>query len=658
MRKTGSEGKKMSTKAAQETKRIYSTVKKAIDKAIEIFYLDEMESVSTNMIKMLHLTEKEAKKRLNATVSLCKAALEKYENVFPTLDIVSKMAFQCTTFQIPYEFVYQEQSTAIAFAIWVLDEIKEAGKLEELYDILPDGYSFSGKPVYDACHSSDLIEKVAYICEENKAETKKSFQALIDLIPQARLTKAKEEFRQEMWRVVELYLKINVRLEERKKQLIAQREQIIKSALPLNVLMIQNSEVDTKRLEALEEEENKLIELESKYTLFLYEIGLHTREEAKQKWGYLWTEEIKEFHISDPLSICAIYHILQYENDELFWAMGPSVALARMAGLRLPWNGELELEDIPAWGDEEREQIYELKYKSGAFEAAKEKNRLINEAQLIYHLTGGVLMPRKLRHYDGARLVLESQGIPEEQISRILDRVRLLAELSQQSDEYRSAWTDDFDESDEIDEADESDDFEESKFSSEHDIEEEDQEEAATLNPEKEQNTLIAEVERLREENKNLKSELHAAEQRNKKIQSEYRAMCDKTRGEHKEMVDLRTLVFNQQNGDFENETESKINIRYPYTARRTISVFGGHDSWSKVIKPMFTNVRFINRDVTPHQDIIKNSDIVWIQTNAMSHKYFYKVIDVVRENHIPVRYFSYASASKCAEQIVLDDLN
>ncbi|MFQ7079518.1 MAG: hypothetical protein ACLRSW_17215, partial [Christensenellaceae bacterium] len=132
----------------------------------------------------------------------------------------------------------------------------------------------------------------------------------------------------------------------------------------------------------------------------------------------------------------------------------------------------------------------------------------------------------------------------------------------------------------------------------------------------------------------------------------------EKTRGEHKELTDLRTLVFNQQNGEFENETEEKIEIEYPYTARHTISIFGGHDSWSKAIKPLFNNVRFIGRDVTPHPDVIKNSDVVWIQTNSMSHTYFYKVIDVVRQNNIPVRYFAYASARKCAEQIVLDDLN
>ena len=260
-------------------------------------------------------------------------------------------------------------------------------------------------------------------------------------------------------------------------------------------------------------------------------------------------------------------------------------------------------------------------------------------------------MPRKLRRYDGARLILKNQGIAEDRIDYILEHVRLLAELSHQSDEYRRTWDDDFDEDVFYDV-----DVEESASEAEDFQEEEPEIEAESGVPEpeyeNEQDKLTAELQQLREENKRLRTQLHAAEQHNRKIQKEYRAVYEKTRGEHKELTDLRTLVFNQQNGEFENETEEKIEIEYPYTARHTISVFGGHDSWSKAIKPLF------RRDVTPHPDIIKNSDVVWIQTNSMSHKYFYKVIDVVRQNNIPVRYFAYASARKCAEQIVLDDLN
>lgn len=54
-----------------------------------------------------------------------------------------------------------------------------------------------------------------------------------------------------------------------------------------------------------------------------------------------------------------------------------------------------------------------------------------------------------------------------------------------------------------------------------------------------------------------------------------------------------------------------------------------------------------------PNADTIRNADAVWIQTNALSHSYFYKIINTAREYKIPVRYFGYASARKCAEEIV-----
>lgn len=84
--------------------------------------------------------------------------------------------------------------------------------------------------------------------------------------------------------------------------------------------------------------------------------------------------------------------------------------------------------------------------------------------------------------------------------------------------------------------------------------------------------------------------------------------------------------------------------------------VFGGHDSWTREIKPKLPDVRFIDRNMVPNSDMIRKADVVWIQTNAISHGYYYKIIDEVRKYNVRVRYFSFASASKCAEQIVADE--
>ena len=49
---------------------------------------------------------------------------------------------------------------------------------------------------------------------------------------------------------------------------------------------------------------------------------------------------------------------------------------------------------------------------------------------------------------------------------------------------------------------------------------------------------------------------------------------------------------------------------------------------------------------------------MVWLQVNALSHKYYYRIIDTARRNDIPVRYFGLASAQKCAVQLALNELH
>ena len=85
--------------------------------------------------------------------------------------------------------------------------------------------------------------------------------------------------------------------------------------------------------------------------------------------------------------------------------------------------------------------------------------------------------------------------------------------------------------------------------------------------------------------------------------------------------------------------------------------VFGGHATWIKAIKPLLTGcIRFIDKNKGFDNAIIRHADIVWIQPNALSHSQYYTIIDAVRQLKKPVRYFTYASALKCARQLCLAD--
>ena len=93
------------------------------------------------------------------------------------------------------------------------------------------------------------------------------------------------------------------------------------------------------------------------------------------------------------------------------------------------------------------------------------------------------------------------------------------------------------------------------------------------------------------------------------------------------------------------------------YDVQKETVNFGGHETWLKSIRPMFSgNIRFIDKDINFNWNVIINADIVWIQSNAMADSQYYRIVDAVRQYKKPVRYFTYASAAKSALQVLKAD--
>lgn len=86
--------------------------------------------------------------------------------------------------------------------------------------------------------------------------------------------------------------------------------------------------------------------------------------------------------------------------------------------------------------------------------------------------------------------------------------------------------------------------------------------------------------------------------------------------------------------------------------------MFGGHDSWRKAAKPLFPIARFYDREILPDLNAIQKADVVWLQISALSHKYYFRIIETARKNGIPVRYFGSVIEQKCAVQMALDELH
>lgn len=182
-------------------------------------------------------------------------------------------------------------------------------------------------------------------------------------------------------------------------------------------------------------------------------------------------------------------------------------------------------------------------------------------------------------------------------------------------------------------------------------MEEPEEEESA----EERQRTLELELAQAKKEIKELRNALrdvrHEAELEKERTERENRIL----RQEHRELADLRDLVFNQNQGDQTEKTTQEI--PYPYVTRKRTVLFGGHDTFLKAIKPLLPTVRFVDTAIYRFSpDIVRNADVIWVQSNCISHTQFGNITKLTRQYGIQLRYFAYASAEKCAEQLVTED--
>lgn len=256
----------------------------------------------------------------------------------------------------------------------------------------------------------------------------------------------------------------------------------------------------------------------------------------------------------------------------------------------------------------------------------------------------GAILPRNTRRYDGIKKQLRKDGLSNARIDRAISAVMVLGEVQRQS----SNWLfDAFPMDDRPDEA-----------AGEGDpgripLPAETEEETGALAEAAER--LNAENAALKKENDRLRQAAHAALCEVKESQQRIEKLELEAEEHTQELADLRELVFNQQNGEYEKAVPES-SVAFPYETRRRTVVFGGHDSWLREIRQKLPAVRFVDRGASPNADLIRNADVIWIQTNSLAHKHYYKIIDVVRKYSKPIRYFAYASATKCAEQVVAED--
>lgn len=156
-----------------------------------------------------------------------------------------------------------------------------------------------------------------------------------------------------------------------------------------------------------------------------------------------------------------------------------------------------------------------------------------------------------------------------------------------------------------------------------------------------------------------LRSALHTAEKSAEDSKRKLEQQQKQAEAEHRELADLREIVFNsdEAEGNIDDTAEAIDSKVYPYTMQKSTVVFGGHETWVKALKPLLKgDIKFIAKEMKIDVSLVRYADAIWIQCNAIPHRSYYSIVNTARKLGKPIRYFTNASAIKCAEQIVEND--
>lgn len=115
---------------------------------------------------------------------------------------------------------------------------------------------------------------------------------------------------------------------------------------------------------------------------------------------------------------------------------------------------------------------------------------------------------------------------------------------------------------------------------------------------------------------------------------------------------DLSTLVF-----DTKIPTASS-GAGFPYHTASYLAVFSADDSWIRSMDVKLPDVFFFREMPKDSSEILRSADTIWIQPKGMSHDQFRKIIAEARKSDVPIRVFPFYDVNSCAALLVQADIS
>lgn len=660
--------KKQRAPVNPELTKVKSVFQRNVDMAYKV-----QRTHKSDFVERYDLTDIYCKRRIRAVVNLLPKFKERYGKQYPELEMEEDLANIASLPVMTYDSIERSASLCLGAALWMLDRAWESETIQEVSELLPESYSgVDCVDVYDTRFHHSVFKKMLlviqtrygrdkskYVVPESifdKRDPEDAFHKIMALLPQERIELAVENLKQKFWEWADLYFAVLSpmvkelnrldeamdRLEDqmceyldrkpKKPDFAALKDLALMDDRPL-IDRLSEEEQMIRQMDGLEEKRKKAEHRIYNLNFVILSAGVYGKKQIAECVGDDFAEAFCNFRIDDPYEICFAILYLLNQDDDYAWVYSFMTAVVCRAAAMLPWGLELysEMDDGIWFQDNEwiepkpfDPEWYETKY-AGELHEDDDDPHDVSLAQLVYQYTGAVL-PRDMNRFDGLKKELRAKGLKPSQVSSLCAMMNVIGEVSRQR-------------------------FDFSKYADQDDW---DVEEDAV------EDDLVSENEKLKAELAKLRKQAKEANYNLSRENRELKDHLDKMEVEtgemRQELADLREVVFNQQSGaEEEKAEESKISFPY-YTSRRLVA-FGGHDSWLREIKFKLPNVRFMSDDISS-PEIIKRADVVWIQTNCIGHKSYNIIIDLARKYSRKVRYFAYASATKCAEQVVAEEEN
>lgn len=597
-----------------------------------------------------------------------------------------------------YDEQDQNHILTTAAAIWILDQLQMQDKLDTLYEILLSveipGSLFELPVFSHPTYPTELIEQTALLLihrndglyEEGPIGTpladewtltpvlqrpdatdkplRSAFESLLALLDSEAVSSAAKRYEQKAWDFYRLVLIAEACCNNEKSKYAREIELIQKEidALyansqkakvpPLNPLMVQPTEIPlfgNVQPPAFQQALTPLLQKKRKHQTVINHIDLtqsslftslslsNDREKYARFLQGIIPKDVEEqlvhFSVADPYETAFALLWLLDSGSLLPWAYYGSLSVAITAKDQLPFNARLCKHKfsptafaLPSSSAYQHQYLYHQHPDMLDGDNEKVSREFgMNLSQVIYRCTN-TLLPRLTSKVEEVQ--------PDELLPLETDKEKML--MSALLNTLNARWLSPLG-------------FGEYQLNSstgDSDTSTSPVQEAAT-------DTVSAEeYNRLKDELRKIKHNGYDVSLENRKLHQKIDSYETELNLLRTELHDLRTLVFQQQNSI--EETQADAQIIFPQLVTKPVISFGGHVSWLNRIRTLLPNVRFISPDTQPNEDLLRNANEIWIQPNCLSHADFYKIINAVRSRHIPVRYFSYSSAEKCAEQLVI----